>query len=610
MDPFLKTTRLLLLCALSLAFTSACVETKTDEGYCPGCTADAAADSAALDGGAATGGAGGTGGDASGSSGSSGDGGEIPDGSSGSSGKDANGDAGEDAASAGDGGNSELCYTNSDCTDPAAARCHTESGACLPCDRDQHCAHLPATPNCHASQGLCVQCTRYDHCPDSACNLQAHQCIACVLEDSTSIGCQPPLAVCKPGPAPADNACVQCISVEHCGDNQPICQDNACRGCLTHQECDFTAGVCRAETGRCLSQSEVIYVSNASGSNCSDGGDGTISSPFCTLQVAIDAATPGRSTLLVSAGTYTQINVTDRNGLWVIGKADAEIKASSVDTPVIYLSGDTQLIVESMKIYYGSRTGAGVKCVSTISNPTLTVRSSELTGNAGGGIIATSCTLSVYDSTISDNGGTGVNASGGTLALFDSTISDNSAEGLSANDCEVTAERNSFTGNDGGGLSLKASDFTVINNLVATNGTDSSDYGGIHIASPGDTADLSFNTVVKNNSSGTESGIVCTLGNCNTVSVNSSILYENYAGDISDELTPNFCLIGDGEYSGGSDNLTDNPQFEGESNYHLSLQPRSPCIDTADPKSTVDRDLEHESRPQGGGFDMGAYEDG
>ena len=65
-----------------------------------------------------------------------------------------------------------------------------------------------------------------------------------------------------------------------------------------------------------------------------------------------------------------------------------------------------------------------------------------------------------------------------------------------------------------------------------------------------------------------------------------------------------------GKYSGGSNNRTGDPRFKGESDYHLSTQPRSRCIDAADSESTVDQDLEHNSRPQGGGFDMGAYEDG
>ena len=62
-----------------------------------------------------------------------------------------------------------------------------------------------------------------------------------------------------------------------------------------------------------------------------------------------------------------------------------------------------------------------------------------------------------------------------------------------------------------------------------------------------------------------------------------------------------------GGYS-GTGNISDDPLFVDADNGDFSLQSGSPCIDTGTPDVAPDEDILGVARPQGGGYDMGAYE--
>ena len=59
-------------------------------------------------------------------------------------------------------------------------------------------------------------------------------------------------------------------------------------------------------------------------------------------------------------------------------------------------------------------------------------------------------------------------------------------------------------------------------------------------------------------------------------------------------------------YAGSNGNIRQDPLFAGSGNYHL--QTSSPCIDTGTSLGAPSDDLEGTARPQGSGYDMGAYE--
>ena len=455
-------------------------------------------------------------------------------------------------ADAGDAGDAEPeCTGSSACTDPTAPICDATDLACRACQTHPECqSAAPAAPYCAAPR--CVACLTSPHCTDDAtpiCEATTHQCRTCASHGECAAR-NASLPACT-----GSGACVACTdSVLHCSGTAPICEGTThqCRPCASHGECaaPLGGGVCDWSTGACLDASDIIYVD----ATCSVGppGDGTAGNPYCALQDGVDAGAAGLSTIiLVADGTYDEIVVQDAGTVWIVGAGGAgssvEILASFTPSSAVYLSGSTTLTLENVTIRSEGGTGAGVECDGNITTqPTLTVRQSTVTGNAGGGVTASNCT--------------------------------------------VTLDGNEVTGNAGGGVSLSSSDFTVTNNIIAGNGSPSAAFGGVSIFQPGGIAVFDHNTVVGNDANIGEGGIAC----FQPVSITSTIVSQNINADLSPSCTATFSwTTTDGD-----------PQLDGT--YHL--QAGSGCIDQGDPSGTLDHDIDGDSRPQGGGPDIGADE--
>jgi hypothetical protein len=121
-------------------------------------------------------------------------------------------------------------------------------------------------------------------------------------------------------------------------------------------------------------------------------------------------------------------------------------------------------------------------------------------------------------------------------------------------------------------------------NLIINNGT------GVHISGNGNS--LMNNTIYKNRSV----GINIKLGVFGTV-VSNNILYFN-GSDFHDS----------GVTTLKSHNFIGDPQFVDANALNFRLRSTSPVINKGDNVSDVKTDIDGNSRPQGGIYDIGAYE--
>lgn len=207
----------------------------------------------------------------------------------------------------------------------------------------------------------------------------------------------------------------------------------------------------------------------------------------------------------------------------------------------------------------------------------------EGASNRGGGIYfsgSTSDNLTIIDSEISNNfvrlsEGGGIYKAGGTLSIVNSKIQNNLAHEL------------------GGGIAAEADD--QITNCLITGNTTNTNGGGVY--GYVDVTNCTFANNTANNGGGLYNGR----------NVTNSIFWGNSA-TISPDLEASSVTHSDISQPGiaGTGNISTDPLFVSNADFYL--QSTSPCIDSGTSNSAPDDDIIGTQRPQGSGYDMGAYE--
>ena len=161
--------------------------------------------------------------------------------------------------------------------------------------------------------------------------------------------------------------------------------------------------------------------------------------------------------------------------------------------------------------------------------------------------------------------------------------------------CVITANRTSW---EGGGISCYFASPVIVNCVISENSAGQSG-GGIlcYYSSP-----VITNCTICGNSADRGGAISCfasfpIITNC--------ILW----GNSPDEINNNDPDVTYSDIEGGYDgegNINADPLFAGNGDYHLTSS--SPCIDSGTSVGAPPTDIEGTSRPQGAGYDMGAYE--
>ncbi len=296
---------------------------------------------------------------------------------------------------------------------------------------------------------------------------------------------------------------------------------------------------------------------------------------------------------------------------------------------VFHITGSGNATISGVTVTGGN---AGTDNGGGIYNEgTLTLEDATVTQNAadwGAGIYSTG-ELTVRRCTISDNSSEGIGTEG-TATIEDSTISDNDSSGV-FNKGTATIRRSTISGNislDFGGGIYNDIDgtLTLINSTVSGNSTGTgTDYGGGIYNSGSATLKVSSSTIADNIAASDGGGVY--NHSTGTAELKSTIIADNVSNagsgnDLSGDFTSyGYNMIEDANgytmNSTGTDKPGQDPQLQpladnGGPTWTHALPSDSLAVDAGSgidiDGNAVASDQRGVLRPQGGGWDIGAYE--
>lgn len=322
--------------------------------------------------------------------------------------------------------------------------------------------------------------------------------------------------------------------------------------CTKDDEC-HGAALCNLATETCVEPEDQLWV------NC-DGacpGMGTEADPFCALGDAMAAADPGQLVRLQGATCAGPVTFATE-GVHLVGVGRPNVVSATC--PTLVVDGVSAWIRGVVVLDDGGGTGSGVAAIN-----------------------------------------------GAELHLFDSRIRRSSCSGVDCAGAHCELRRNLIRNNDGG-VQIQGSDFILVNNIVANNGTNQSSFGGILIDAVGADPALVLNNTVADNlgqgGSNALGGVHCT----SNATVVNTILWNNAGHEVDGSCAVRHSIVNEAGFAGVDGNLEDDPLLDG----NWMLTAGSPAIDAGDDTTVTPPtvDIEGDVRPQGDGIDIGADEAG
>lgn len=337
---------------------------------------------------------------------------------------------------------------------------------------------------------------------------------------------------------------------------------------------------------------------------------------YDTIQEAIDKASED-DVILLADGIYTgfgNYGITIHKPITLrseIGPNNCIIDCQDIGRGFT-ISADA--IISGITITNGLHDTGGAIKVMNASSPTISncIIKGNFARQNGGGIYTTggqpTITGCIIDQNRSGLYGGGVYFDAGTPFISGCTIMNNQARsggGMHGNDASITLTwailRDNHVLQSGGGAAFISGIHEITNSLIHNNSSQG-EGGGLSITNGYSTI---LNTTVAHNESISGGGISIVFGEH---AIENCILWSNTEDQIrvnpQAEITFSHSNI---EQDGivGEGVISVNPMFAGTGNYHLLAG--SPCIDSGN-NTGLEDDLDGVNRPQGAGYDIGAYE--
>jgi len=319
----------------------------------------------------------------------------------------------------------------------------------------------------------------------------------------------------------------------------------------------------------------------------SDSSPGTEGAPWRTIQKALDTLRPGERAL-VRGGTYVEDLEMDRAGT---AANPISVEAYAGERPIIKAAGSHPVEVGSSGAYFRLR-GFVIE---------------DHPGTSGGNVDVYGHHVEISANEIRDSRDQGIYTSddgSNNVYILGNWIHDN-GEGIAHQSHGIYLQgADHFVANNriqdhpkGFGIQVydQNSRSTVVHNTIVESG-----YAGIVVGGSGgvDNIRIHNNILAFNDQEGVATDSTCPDG---PVWIDHNVIFGNGQGPIED---------GCDELDVSAGNREQDPRFVDLDGRDLHLQPASPAIDYASAAWARTSDHDGEGRPQGAGFDAGAFEDG
>ncbi len=406
---------------------------------------------------------------------------------------------------------------------------------------------------------------------------------SCPVDQTCDLTLNPPLCVAMLGDGglgPDGHDAPQACSAG-CDGDTPVCDPDtqSCRGCIADSECP--SDVCHELIGECVAEGKAIYVApNGTDGNC------TRNAPCGRFNTANQQRTAMRNTIKVASGVYMdrlELRIQNGSSSLVISGPDRTWTGPQL-TPNIgahrIIDQNLTVVIEGVSMIDASQDGLESLGSVTLSH----VR-------------------------VSRSGESGVVGRGLMTRILDSRIEGSMTNGVVITNGTVSIERTVIAGNRGGGLVIESgAAYSVINTIIASNGTSTSSNGGVRIAGvapAGALAVFRFNTVAGNlRTLGTANGLDCGR----PVVVESTIVANPVAlvqMEMSTMCSARTSLFATTAPAGGG-NLMGDPMFVSATDFHVL--PGSPAVNAAPAAGAPLLDVDGEPRSGADLPDIGADE--